>query len=294
MIIRSNSGLEFEQLSNLDSELYDELKYLSDKYLKEIIIIISSIFIFLFFYLRIKKYILKVNWKNILFSMSIYISLFYLISYLIPFNSIPQATFEAYIASLFKKWIFLHIKLIKDFRNITPKSLLMSCAFVIFPFGSFLDFIMSSWIDLNIKSIPCNLTADDKETLARTVTDIKKTYGPKGLYGIVDHLTAAYNYDVDNNIITRSEVKAQIEVTLEKLKAVNTRAIIDMQDLILFKHLCRYTYLPEVKDILMGLSNNDPITKKNAPAFDWTVRPWKKQIIIEELRIIRDDDFKWA
>lgn len=291
MIICADTRLE---LVSLGSELYDELKYLSENYLKEIIIIISSIFIFLFSYPWIKKYIQKANIKNILFSILIYVSLFYLISYLIPFNSIPQATFEAYMASLFKKWIFLHVRLIKDFKIMTPKSLLMSCAFVIFPFGYFLDFIMSFWIDINLKSIPCKLTADDKETLARTVTDIKKSYGPKGLYNLVDHLTAAYNKDVDNNIISRAEVKAQIEVTLEKLKAVNTRATIDMQDLILFKHLCRYTYLPEVSEILMGLSNNDPITKKNAPAIDWTARPWKKQIIIEELRIIRDDDFKWA
>lgn len=234
----------------------------------------------------------KVNWKNIFISLLINISLFSLISYLIPFNSIPQATFEAYMASTFRKWIFLHIKLIKDFKIITPKNLLISCAFVIFPFGYFLDFVMSYWIDINIKSIPCKLTADDKETLARTVTDIKKTYGPKGLYGIVDHLTAAYNYDIDNNIIRRAEVKAQIEITIEKLKAVNTRATLDMQDLIVLKHCSRYTYLPEVSEILMGLSNNEPITKKNAPAIDWTARPWKKQIIIEELRIIRDDDFR--
>ncbi len=65
-----------------------------------------------------------------------------------------------------------------------------------------------------------------------------------------------------------------------------------MQDLVIFKRCSRYTYLPEVSENFFGLSNNEPITKNNAPAIDWTARPWKKQIIIEELRIIRNDDFR--
>ncbi len=42
----------------------------------------------------------------------------------------------------------------------------------------------------------------------------------------------------------------------------------------------------------MGLSNNDRITKNNASTIDWTVRPWKKNIILDELRIIRAEEFR--